>query len=217
MTKQRFDFEPGRSLPSPGRTGLGMAFILAAVLVGPFGTQAQPAQSEDSFTRTTQSYSVPDVTLRDRGGEPIRLRRVLAGDRPVLVQFIFTTCQTICPMLTATMAQAQEDLRRLQPDTRIVSISIDPEQDTPKRLRRYARSHGAEGDWTFLTGDWDAIRKTLGAFNAMYRGGNKMYHEPYTFIRPASSEQWVRYNGLMSADSLVAEYKDLVRHPTGGA
>ena len=173
------------------------------------------AERAGGYSRAIQSYSVPDVTLRDIENERVNLQQLLEAEhKSILVQFIFTSCQTICPMLTAIMAQAQDDLRRVAPGTRIVSISIDPQHDTPDRLRRYAERFGAEGDWRFLTGDWKSIRRTLNAFDAMYEGGSKMYHRPYTFMRKSPDHPWVRLIGTMAADQLVGEYTNmLAREP----
>lgn len=188
---------------------------LFALLCLSIGAQASAghnaaANSDQGYSRTVQSYSIPDVTLRNSDDEKVRLRQILqAGDKPVLLQFIFTSCQTVCPMLTAIMSQAQHDLRQVASDTRIVSISIDPEHDTPVRMRRYAEKYDAQGDWIFLTGDWDSIRKTLNAFDAMYEGGSKMYHKPYTFMRKEPGTRWVRLIGMMGAKQLVGEYSTM--------
>ena len=85
-------------------------------------------------------------------GESISLPEELNDGRPVVLNFIFTSCGAICPLMTQTMASFQ---RLLGPDSgkvHIVSISIDPEEDTPARLRDYAREYHAGTGWTFYTG-----------------------------------------------------------------
>jgi len=165
--------------------------------------------SED-YVRIEAAYSAPDVRLRTHEDETVALQQLLNDDRPVALQFIFTSCQTVCPMITAMMAQAQDELRKLAPDLRIVSISMDPGYDTPSRLADYADRFGAEGDWTFLTGQRDAVRTVMGAFNAKYGGKNKMYHEPFTYLRAANSDTWVRLDGTMSAGELASEFRDVI-------
>ncbi|SDG51293.1 protein SCO1/2 [Limimonas halophila] len=190
-------------------SGLLVAGFLVAGLSaapGPGHAKTDGAAAE-GYARIEASYTTPDVTLRTHEGGQVQLRKLLAGDRPVALQFIFTSCQTVCPMITAMMAQAQDDLREVAPDLRIVSISMDPGYDTPARLARYAEKFDAEGDWTFLTGQLDAVRTAMGAFNAKYGGKNKMYHEPYTYLRAADSDTWVRLNGLMSAGQLKTEFR----------
>jgi protein SCO1/2 len=132
---------------------------------------------------------------------------VLKHDGPVLLQFIFTTCPTICPVMSGAFSAAQGKLGADAARVRMVSISIDPEQDTPERLREYARKFKAGPQWLFLTGDLDAVVSVQKSFDA-YRGA-KMRHEPLTFMRAAPGKPWVRLDGLMSAAQLVAEYRRL--------
>lgn len=166
-----------------------------------------PKPAGPRYTRTVASYTPPDVTLTDASGAKVRLASVLEREGPVMLQFIFTTCPTICPVMSGAFSAAQgklgEDARRV----RMVSISIDPEQDTPERLREYARKFKAGPQWLFLTGDLDAVVSVQKSFDA-YRG-NKMRHEPLTFMRAAPGKPWVRLDGLMSAAQIVAEYRRL--------
>lgn len=90
--------------------------------------------------------------------------------------------------------------------TRMVSISIDPEYDTPARLADYARLHEARPEWIFLTGGFEDVFEVVRAFDAIYRANNKMYHVPLTFLRQAGGSAWTRLEGLLSAEELAAEY-----------
>ena len=156
--------------------------------------------------RTRGPFLLPDVQLIDRHGRPFDLRRQLQGHSLVL-QFIFTSCTTICPVLSAALAAAQDDLARLDPGVRLVSISIDPEHDTPEVLAAFARDLGAGPHWRFLTGSPDDIMRVLKAFAAWYPAHNKMYHRPYTFIHVAGSPEWIRLDGLPGKAPLLAEYR----------
>ncbi|MBI5092097.1 MAG: SCO family protein [Candidatus Hydrogenedentes bacterium] len=76
-----------------------------------------------------------------------------------VADFIFTTCAGPCPAMTARMAKLQEQFKN-QPGVRFVSISVNPEFDTPAVLAEYGKQNGANPDrWTFLTGDSNAIQK----------------------------------------------------------
>ncbi|HKG15755.1 MAG TPA: SCO family protein, partial [Pyrinomonadaceae bacterium] len=169
--------------------------------------QQPPAQTGEKFTRTSASYDVPDVTLVDMNGARVQLATALAYDGPVFLQFIFTTCPTICPVMSGTLSSAQEKLGADAARARMISISIDPEQDTPERLREYARKFKAGPHWTFLTGDLEKIVAVQKSFDA-YRG-NKMRHEPLTFMRAATGKPWLRLDGLLSATQLLDEYRRL--------
>lgn len=97
---------------------------------------------------------VPDFRLTNRDGRPV-MRADLAG-APWIADFVFTRCPSSCPVMTAQLARFE---RELPPDlgVRLVSISVDPEHDTPAVLQAYAEKHGAPPRWLFLTGPREAI------------------------------------------------------------
>jgi protein SCO1/2 len=103
---------------------------------------------------------LPAFTLTDQRGQPFGSRE-LAG-KVWVADFIFTACQTACPMLSERMAQVGKRARHLGPDFHLVSISVDPERDTPERLAAYAARYGANPiSWSFLTGPEQAIQATV--------------------------------------------------------
>jgi len=157
------------------------------------------------YTRIIAHYEAPDVTVTSMDGTKARLAVALKHDGPVILQFIFTTCPTICPVMSTILSAAQNKLGADLDKVRMISISIDPEHDTPERLRQYALKFKAGRQWLFLTGSTEDIAAIQKAFDA-YRG-SKMRHEPLTFLRSTPGDQWVRLEGLMNATQLVAEYK----------
>jgi protein SCO1/2 len=162
------------------------------------------------YERSLRHYRVPDVTLIDAAGTKVPLAAVLAGDAPVLLNFIFTTCTSICPVMSATFAEVQRRLGTERGRVRMISITIDPEHDSPERLRAFASKHDAGPRWLFLTGSVPDIVAVQKAFDA-YRGG-KMSHQPFTLLRAAAREPWVRLEGLASAADVVAEYRRALAH-----
>ena len=178
----------------------------AAVLLGcALALAAPPGGAADAprYSRTLHAYRAPDVALVGMDGAPVRLRAELERAGPVVLHFLFTSCATVCPVLTGTLAAAQERL----PDVRILSISIDPEEDTPARLLEYAARFGAGPRWRFLTGKPLDVVAVQEAFDA-YRG-DKMRHEPSAFLRAAPGAPWVRIDGFLAAADLVAEVERL--------
>lgn len=172
-----------------------------------------PPKSGANYTREALHYSPPDVVLLDRGGAEVKLTTVLAHEGPLLLQFIFTTCPAVCPVLSASFQAAQSQLGDEVEKVRMVSISIDPEHDTPRQLSDYARRFKAGSQWLFLTGHRDDIVAVQQSFDAF--SGNKMRHEPVTFLRPAPGELWLRFDGFLSASDLTAEIRShLVARPT---
>ncbi len=157
----------------------------------------------DGYTRAAASYQTPDVKMVDVNGREVSLRDSLDGPGPVMLNFIFTTCTTVCPVMSATFSNVQAKLGTV----RMVSISIDPEHDTPSRLKEYSKRFEAGSRWTMLTGSIENSIAVQRAFD-IYRG-DKMNHEPVTFMRNGPEQPWVRINGFISADDLLREYGKL--------
>lgn len=164
-----------------------------------------------SYTRTEAAYTIPNLPMVDKTGNDVDLRQLIDYGGPVMIQFIFASCSTICPVLSASFARAQPELDALAGGVyRLISISIDPEQDTPERLAEYGRRFKAGNNWYFLTGDRDNVVQILKAFDASYAGNNKMYHKSLTFIRSGIGANWIRIEGLMGKNDIVTEYKNTV-------
>ncbi|MEI8296881.1 MAG: SCO family protein [Pseudomonadota bacterium] len=173
--------------------------------------QMMQQQSAQSIRRSEIEYTLPDVRLVRQDGKAVSLKDAIGDDRPVLVNFIYTTCTTICPLSSQVFAQFQSKLGAAKAKVHLVSFSIDPEQDTPARLVEYAQKFHAGPNWEHFTGTVEASVAVQRSFDA-YRG-DKMNHGPLTLMRAAHGKQWVRFDGFASADELLAEYQDLIaRH-----
>jgi len=165
-------------------------------------------QQPGPFARTRAGYTLPDVTLVDQGGQPFPAARLLEAGRPIAVNFIFTTCTTICPVMSATFAQTRRELGGDAGRVRFVSISIDPEHDTPAALARYAGKFQAPPDWVFLTGSSPDVIRVLKAFDVWT--GSKFSHRPITLLRRPGDSEWVRLEGLGNGAALAAEVRALL-------
>ncbi len=109
---------------------------------------------------------IPNVTVVAQDGRQLKFYDDVIKGRIVVVSFIYTSCKDICPLVTGRLAMARE---RLDPEVaktiQFISVSIDPENDTPEKLMQHAAAFGAGPDWLFLTGkrrDIDQIRYKLG-------------------------------------------------------
>ncbi len=159
-------------------------------------------------TRTTVDYTVPPVTLVRADGKSVSLVDELNDGRPVVLTFIYTSCTTICPMVSQTFEQLQDELGSERDKVHFVSISIDPEQDTPARLRAYAERFGAGPQWQYYTGTVDASIAAQRAFN-VYRG-DKMNHTAVAFLRAAPGKPWLRLDGPATPGELLSAYHEVV-------
>ena len=186
--------------------GVVLGAPLAALSHGslPHATQ-QVLSGAAIYKRSVRGYPVPDVVLTDYDDRSVRLRDLLATDDPVMMNFVFTTCRTICPVTTKVLSDVPALLGRDGKRLRMVSISIDPENDTPLQLKAYARSFQAGERWTFLTGRAQDIKSVQIAFDTY--NSDKMTHEPVTLIRQASGKPWIRIDGFATPLELVLEYR----------
>jgi protein SCO1/2 len=175
------------------------------------GSFAADGGGEPGYRITEVPVAVPDVTLKGTDGRAVSLRAALDGGRPVMLQFVFTTCPTICPLLTGIAARVRQDLGKEREKIRAISITIDPEHDTPSVLRKYAEIFDADPDWLFLTGSFPDIVSVQRAFGAYL--GNKMNHPPYTFLRRSPRDPWVRIDGIVHAEVLKRETRKILGAP----
>ena len=183
--------------------------IVRAVAISIFFFQPITAQSTDAHQHhqaakpaepaAASRLTIPDVTMRDQLGNEVRFPDLLK-DKTVAVNFVFTTCTTICPPMGANFGQLRRLLgERAGKDVLLISISVDPVTDTPQRLKTWSEKFNAGAGWTLLTGtkpDVDALLKAFGVFTA-----DKWDHSPTALIGRAG--QWRRTNGLAAPAKLV--------------
>jgi protein SCO1/2 len=102
---------------------------------------------------------VPPFAMVDHAGKPFTNETVRG--KPWVAAFVFTRCPTICPRVTKVMREVQVQAKDAHVDLRLVSFSVDPDNDTPEVLRRYATEYGADlATWSFVTGDSKSVRET---------------------------------------------------------
>jgi protein SCO1 len=120
-----------------------------------------------------RSDRIPDVELLTHAGQPVYFYTDLVKGKKVVVNFLYTVCKGICPGMTKNMREVREQLAAAGRDDYVfLSLSIEPDVDTPERLRRYMQIHGIENEpgkpqWYFLTGELEAIdqvRRSLGVY-----------------------------------------------------
>jgi protein SCO1/2 len=161
--------------------------------------------SNTAVRRSMVNPVVPHLALVRDDGTKVSLDQELGDDRPVVLNFIFTTCTTICPMTSQVFSMLQRQLGDDRARVHLVSISIDPEQDTPARLREYAARFKAGAGWQHYTGTLQASIAVQQAFGVYL--GDKSTHSPVTLVRGARGSNWVRLDGFATPDDLLAEVR----------
>jgi protein SCO1/2 len=180
-----------------------LLIVLTAVAVS-----AGPAQAESKkYKRSVESYKIPDVVLVNQDGKKVRLASLLNSDQPVVVDFIYGTCTTICPVLSAGFVNLQGKLGAAGQNVRLISITIDPENDTPKIMKDYLKRFRAKPGWDFLTGSRTEIDAVMRGFNAYIP--DKMSHYPLNLIRMPKDGRWVRLYGFMTSREFLDEFQSV--------
>jgi protein SCO1 len=173
---------------------------------------APPAQASGPARRamtSTAGYTVPPVRLVRDDGKSVSLPEEMNDGRPVVLNFIFTTCSSICPLMSQVFSQFERQLGSERDRVHLMSISVDPEEDTPARLREYAQKFHAGPEWQHYTGTQEASLAAQRAFN-VFRG-EKMNHSPVTFLRLAPGDPWQRIDGFVTPNELLAQYRRLLQ------
>lgn len=163
---------------------------------------------KEETMRSMKDYVLPQIRLVRDDGQNVSLTEELNDGRPVILNFVFTTCTAVCPVTSRTFSLLQDELGSERDKVHMVSISIDPEQDTPAVLRKYAGKYGAGPEWHFYTGTTEASVAAQRAFDVFL--GDKMNHAPVTLLRAAPGKPWLRIDGFATADELLHDYRNLL-------
>ena len=154
-----------------------------------------------------------DIDLRehlliDQNGQEMMFVSDVIGDNIVVMDFVYTTCTTICPVLSALFTQVQGKLGKAVGDeVMLVSMSVDPVRDTPQRLKAYSAKHRAGDGWLWLTGpkgDVDDVLTGLGAYTSNFED-----HPSMVLIGDGRSGEWKRLFGFPNPDRIVKIVNDL--------
>lgn len=168
------------------------------------GHAADHAGASQGSAAGAITLRLADTLLKDQDGRGVRLLSDVLDKRVAVVNFIYTTCTTVCPVSSHTMAQLQQRLgARVGSEVQLVSITVDPLRDTPARLKAYAATHGASNGWHWLTGpkgSVDAVLKAFGAYTP-----NPDDHPALTMIGEAGGRTWTRLYGFPSVAELQAQ------------
>ncbi len=201
MTDLENDISGGRKTPAPA------AGSVSASLKGGDGdccadktAAIEPGSIVDLLGLV--QVKIPRAEVIDQTGRRLDLAHDLIGRRVAAIQFIFTRCVTTCPILGNQFAEVRKRLAdRMPNDFALISVSVDPEYDTPERLSDWSERHGAGPGWSFVTGskpEMDRLLKALGAFAA-----DRQNHQSQVLVVDGTSGNGLRTSGLASPGQLA--------------
>lgn len=150
-----------------------------------------------------------DLEVIDHHGRAAKFRSDVIGERIVVMNFIYTTCTTVCPVTSAIFGQLQRRLgQHLGQDVFLVSITVDPVTDRPARLKAYAKKYKAGAGWIWLTGQKltvDKVLDGLGAYTPNYED-----HPAMVLVGDGRTGQWARFFGFPGPDEIMTKVDVLV-------
>ncbi|HEX2832580.1 MAG TPA: SCO family protein [Thermoanaerobaculia bacterium] len=158
---------------------------------------------------------IADVSVVDQGGASKRFYTELVKDRIVAINFIFTSCTTICPTLGATFAKVQSLLGDSAKDITLLSITLDAPNDTPARLEAWRTRLGGQPGWTLVTGEpneIDTLLKSVGAFTP-----DKTDHGPLIVIGDDRTGRWQRMDGFTAPAKIAEALQSLEKERTASS
>lgn len=165
------------------------------------GSTTQPAGGGAADVSPAQKYFT-DVVLVNQNGERMRLYSDLLKGKVVIINAFFATCQGSCPPMSHNLARVQEALGdRMGKDVVILSITVDPEMDTPERLKEYAAKMGAKPGWYFLTGEQanvELAQRKLGQYVA-----DKQDHKAILLVGNERTGLWKKAFALAPSEEIV--------------
>jgi protein SCO1/2 len=175
--------------------------ILAALLLLAFPLQAD-------FREAGLEYFT-DVKLVDQDGKEVRLYSDLIAGKTIVVNSFFATCSGSCPVMAGTFKKIQAALGdRVGRDVHLISITVDPETDTPAQLRKFAKDAGAKPGWRLITGDKANVEEALYKLGLLVDA--KENHTAVVIIGNEPKGVWKKAFGLAPSDEVLKLVQEVV-------
>ena len=156
-----------------------------------------------------------DLPLLTQDGNPVKFYTDVLKGKLVLISFIYTSCTDICPILMHNLVDVQEKLGdRFGKDVFFVSISVDPESDTPGELKKYAERYEAKPGWIFLTGkkeniDWVVYK--LGQYTPDFED-----HSMTFLLGDVKNARWAKLRGDSEPEVVSVKIRDFLMYRDAG-
>jgi protein SCO1 len=171
----------------------GITMLAMLAIAVPQSARAQSRWGEGYF---------PNLPVVTQDGKTRHFYDDLLKGKIVVINFIYTSCQDICPVATARLAQVEEKLgEQMGRDIFFISMTVDPERDTPERLNEYAKAFGAGPGWLFVTGDPADIRAIN--YKLGERSTKLSEHRNEVVLGNEPEHQWQRDNVFGDIDRLA--------------
>lgn len=169
---------------------------------------AAPGQNNEAPGNAAAKY-FPNLVLLTQDNKPVRFYQDLLKDKIVMVNFMFTTCTSICPPMTANLAKVQKLLgEHVGKEIVMISISVDPTTDTPQVLKTYAEKFKAQPGWYFLTGEKKNIDWVLYKLGGYVEEKNQ--HSSVLIIGNEATGEWMKMLALSNPSEIASAVTKLL-------
>ncbi|NCO51679.1 MAG: SCO family protein [Deltaproteobacteria bacterium] len=158
------------------------------------------------YERTRVDYPIPAVELRNQHDQPVALIPYLLGAQPVMLEFSYTSCTTLCTDMAVKFSNLQRRAGA-EKGVKLVSISIDPQVDTPAVLAAYLKRYQAGSGWDYLTGSLTDTQKLMQVFGVSPT--DMLTNKATLFLHQPGDSAWTRLDGRLDPQDLLREYQQL--------
>src|ERR1044071_5604349 len=181
------------------------SIVRAIILLCSAGLSAYAQQP----TPSAAAKYFSDVELINQDGQKMRFYSDVLKDKVVIINAFFSTCTSVCPPMNRNLEKIQDALGdRLGKEVFLVSISVDPETDTPTRLKEYSRRFHAKPGWLFLTGKKETVDWALYKLGQYVETKND--HTTVLIIGNEPKGLWKKAFGLAKSDELMRIVNDVI-------
>ncbi len=203
---------------------LGTGLVLGALAVSAALAQAPVSsggagqiRSGDADAQASPAAAYfTDTLVIDQNGQEKRFYSDLLQGKVVVVNTIFTTCTGICPVMGKTFARVQDHLGdRLGKDVRLISISVDPENDTPEKLREFAARFGGRPGWYLITGRKENVEFILHKLGQSVDA--KEDHKALLLVGNEPTGLWKKVFALANPDEIIGIIDGVIQDEAGTA
>jgi len=179
-------------------TILGLSALLASLAPA----LAQDTQKPAAPAESPAQHYFGEIPLVNQNGQTMRLYSDVLKGRTVVINAMFTQCSGACPMMSNNMAKIQEWAGdRLGKDIYLVSISVDPANDTPAKMKEYAARFKARPGWYFLTGSKENVNAALAKLGQAVE--TREAHTNLFLVGNDKTGLWKKAFGLAKPDDLI--------------
>lgn len=176
-----------------------------------------PQTDFQAYTARALRQHFPNIVLTNQENKKVRLYDDVIKGKIVVIQFMFSNCERLCPMVTPNLVKVQKELEKQSPGkVKIVSISVDPEHDTPAVLKAYAKKFHVQPGWQFLTGrrqDIDWLRRELGLY---YPEDQQFEHMNMLTVGREPTGQWFTIRALNNPEVIAYTVRKIIPDTTSG-